>query len=149
MILATFVSTDDLVKEGKNYNWKRPCKCQNPGCKSEKLWGHGYVKRYFFACSEAVYLKRWRCPHCHSVITTRPKSFWRRFQETKSRIFEALRHRLHPKIPKAWPLWTTRQRAGHWLKKLLNHAKAYNLMKEKDPLSTVAFYQEKYLDIFG
>ena len=33
MILATFVSTDDLVKEGKNYNWKRPCKCQNPAVK--------------------------------------------------------------------------------------------------------------------
>ncbi len=44
-------------------------------CKGKRLWGHGYVLRYFSFSSEGVYLKRFRCPECHTVHTVRPEGF--------------------------------------------------------------------------
>ena len=141
MILSVDVSIDELVSQGKDYPWKRPscARCQKP------LWGHGYVSRYFNCHPTIVYLKRWRCSACRLVFTTRPKIFWRRFHETISRILESLLIRVRDR---KWPPWVTRQRGGHWLKKLNLHARKY-LLEQRTKLETILFYQAKNLEIFG
>ena len=141
MIHHCNVSLDDLQQQKKGYPWNRPEEC--PRCKGN-LWGHGYVLRYFNSHSEGLSIKRWRCPSCRLVITCRPSSHWRRFQESVENIFQALIDRV--KCYK-WPPWTTRQRGGHWLSLLTSHAKI-NLLEKKNQLETILFYKEKNLAIF-
>ena len=136
MIEFTKINLSQLQKEGKTYNWKRPSGC--PKCK-QPVWGHGYVSRYFNDCSSFVYLKRWFCPHCSTVTTMRPASFWRRFQEKISKIYEALIHRV---TESKWPPWTTRQRAGNWMRRLKNRADFYH-MEKQDLLTTLLFFGRK------
>ena len=141
MIFSVEICVKDLEHQGKFYPWERPNHC--PRCKG-KLWGHGYVLRYFFSCPNGVYLKRWRCPACRLTLTARPRSFWRRFQESISNIFDSLLYKVrHQK----WPPWSPRQRSGHWLRQLLHHAKTHLLMKDS-VTNTITFYREKNLVIF-
>jgi hypothetical protein len=70
-------SLAELFSLGKLYTWPRPTSC--PRCGSRRLWGHGYVRRYFDGLSEPLWIKRWRCPDCGGVHTCRPDSHWRRF----------------------------------------------------------------------
>ncbi len=44
-----------------------------------RLWGHGYVTRYFDDTVEPLWVKRWRCVECGAVHTLRPHTHWRRF----------------------------------------------------------------------
>ena len=134
----TDANIEDIHRDGKEYNWRRPvCKC------GKKVHGHGFVKRYFNRFKEYLYIKRWRCPKCGTVITAIPSGYWPRFQESIKNIFETIKYRIKNY---KWPPWTTRQRAGHWLNKLLVNAKLYNLMKET-MLTTIIFYQDKNLSI--
>jgi len=144
VIIQTDASIEDLKNSKKNYSWKKPKECPNTACR-KKLWGHGFVLRYFDSCPEGVYLKRWRCPHCQLVITCRPIGYWRRYQETISNIFEALQFRIKQL---KWPDWVTRQRGGHWLKTLISNAKIHLLMKETIT-KTISFYKDKNLAIFN
>ena len=57
MIHFCNVSLKRLAQEKKNYPWQRPKEC--PNCK-ERLWGHGYVLRYFNSFPEGVFLRRWQ-----------------------------------------------------------------------------------------
>ncbi len=47
------------MSQGKLYPWPRPGWC--PRCGSARLWGHGFVLRYFDGCGGAHPMKRWRC----------------------------------------------------------------------------------------
>ena len=142
MILAYTVSLPCLIKQQKDYPWKRPSEC--PRCKGAKLWGHGYVLKYFNSSPVAVFVKRWRCPACSLTITCRPASYWRRFQESISNIFTALSFRIRMG---RWPPFVPRQRGGHWLRKLIEKARVDKLIKPS-PIKTVEFYRQKKLVIF-
>ena len=50
-----------------------------PRCLGLRLWGHGYVERYFDREPAPLWMKRWRCPDCKAVHTMRPQTHWRRF----------------------------------------------------------------------
>ncbi len=108
----TDVDLSVLYEAGKSYNWERPS-CRN-GC--QKVWGHGYVQRYFAGYPECFWLKRYRCPTCHEVITMQPLGFFKKYQSSIQQIFKALKHKL---ATLRWPLGTPRQRGGHWLRKFM------------------------------
>jgi hypothetical protein len=138
MSYKTAANIEDIYREGKEYHWHRPrCKC------GAKVHGHGFVTRYFNCFKEHLFIKKWRCPKCGAVITARPSGYWPRFQESIKTIFETIKSRIKNY---KWPPWTKRQRAGHWLNKLLVNAKLHNLMKES-VLDTIIFYQGNNLHI--
>ena len=143
MIHFCNVSLKRLAQEKKNYPWQRPKEC--PNCK-ERLWGHGYVLRYFNSFPEGVFLRRWQCsnPKCRCLLTCRPAIYWRRYRETITRIFDTLIYRVKHR---SWPPWTTRQRGDHWLEKLIFHSRLY-LLDKGQLLETILFYKTKNLVIF-
>jgi hypothetical protein len=65
MILYYKITIKKLSEEGKNFKWGS-CDCIK--C-NRKMWGHGYVTRYFSGIPDSVYLKRYRCPGCRSVVS--------------------------------------------------------------------------------
>ena len=139
MVIYEDAAVDDIAVEGKAYSWKRP-NCKN--CKS-KVWGHGFVARYFNSFSNSLWIRRWRCPYCGTVYICRPRDYWSRFQESISNIFKSLIYRVtHMK----WPPWCTRQKGGHWIRKLIDNARV-NLLLKKSVLETILFYQDKKLAI--
>jgi hypothetical protein len=141
MIILVALDLQVLVVQEKSYSWKRPyChKCNSP------CIGHGFVRRFFNLLDRAiVFIKRWRCKFCKIIITMRPENHWRRYQENIDQIWQALKFRM---INLTWPPWTTRQRGGHWLRKLLNKAKA-NLLEKDTLIETINFFQDKKLAIF-
>lgn len=142
MILLCGVSLTELEKIQKDYPWEKPKSC--PKCNSG-LWGHGFVLRYFNACLNGIFVKRWRCPHCKLILTCRPNAYWRRCQETIANIFEALLFRIKQL---KWPPWVSRQRGGYWLKKFISNANNNLLMKESIS-QTIYFYRDKKLVIFN
>ena len=139
MVFRCPISVKNAALQMKKLPWPRPPHCHR--CKSPILWGHGFAFRYFNSYPTAVVVKRWRCPRCRAIITCRPQSHWSNFQESIQTIFKALLYRVtHLK----WPPWTTRQRGGHWLKKLLSSARRDELIKNTI-VETVLFYQAKNL----
>lgn len=101
-----------VAAQGKNFNWIRP----SCGCGRKKVWGHGFVLRFFTGLAQAVWLKRFRCPGCCRVFTMIPSGFTRRYQSPVAVIWAALRFRL---THYCWPKGLPRQRGGHWLSKFL------------------------------
>ena len=116
MILSYKITVEELSKAGKNHNWERHF-CENCSC---FMWGHGFVTRYFQSIAGYVYLKRYRCPKCTSVATTRPVGYWPIIRSSIRSIFNTLLTRISTG---AWPMSFPRQRGGHWLKRFVNHAK--------------------------
>jgi hypothetical protein len=92
MILYAKVSVKKIFEEGKDYAWRRPERC--PECGSGRLWGHGYVERYFEGFETAIWIKRWRCRDCGGVHTMRPEGFWRRFRHSVGRIVQSLKEKI-------------------------------------------------------
>ena len=110
LILHFDLDVKRLVEEGKQYCWPRPKACPNPGCRSPRLWGHGYVPRYFTVWSFGVWLKRYRCPVCDSVHTLRPKDFYKRFRYAIKTILRSLLTRIYH---------------GRWLKGIAHQLQLY------------------------
>jgi len=116
MILHFKITLNKLSKSGKKYKWpKHYCEC----CK-RYMWGHGYVSRYFAAILNEVFLKRYRCPDCSVVVTTRPEGYWARARSSIFSIYEALKAKLNFG---SWPLQFPRQRGGHWIRRFVSLAK--------------------------
>ena len=71
MLKHVNIRLEVLSREGKRFKWTRPppCKC------GHIFWGHGYVARYFDGYSEKLWLKKWRCPLCRSLITFFPNGY--------------------------------------------------------------------------
>ena len=84
MVLSVAVCFQTLIQKGKKYLWQKPQRCPKCG-HSDCLWGHGYVLRYFEQLCEGIYMKRWRCRLCRTVLTTRPTGFWKRVRDRPSR----------------------------------------------------------------
>ena len=109
MVISITVSLQEVLREGKKFKWNRPEKC--PKCEG-KLWGHGFVARYFSQFKELLWIKRYRCFECRIVIILRPDEYWPRIRSRIVEIYEALKIRLRDR---KWPPWVSRQRALHWL----------------------------------
>jgi len=109
LILSLSVDLEKLMREGRAYPWPRPPCC--PRCEGRRLWGHGYVRRYFDGVSEAVLMKRWRCADCGAVHTMRPASHWRGFWATVALIMLSLRSKLSGS---RWLVEVSRQRQQYW-----------------------------------
>lgn len=102
-------SLAELSSLGKLYPWPRPENC--PRCGSRRLWGHGYVRRYFDGIPEPLWIKRWRCPDCGGVHTCRPDSHWRRFLAPIAVILATLVGKI---AGLRWPQGECRQRQQYW-----------------------------------
>jgi transposase-like protein len=73
LILYFAVDVKRLYELGKGYPWQKPARC--PVCRSDRLWGHGFVRRYFEPFEQPVWIKRYRCPDCGAVHTMRPDTY--------------------------------------------------------------------------
>jgi hypothetical protein len=102
-------SLAELFSLGKLYPWPRPESC--PRCSNRRLWGHGYVRRYFDGVPKPLWIKRWRCPDCGGVHTCRPDSHWRRFLAPISVILVSLVSKI---MGLRWPQDESRQRQQYW-----------------------------------
>jgi hypothetical protein len=94
---------------GRSYPWPRPPCC--PRCTGRRLWGHGYVERYFDGLSERVAVKRWRCVDCGAVHTMRPATHWRGFWATIELVLLSLNQKLSGG---RWLSNVSRQRQQYW-----------------------------------
>jgi hypothetical protein len=136
MVVHTNIDLERLSKEGKNFNWEKPCYC--PNCKNCSLWGHGFVLAYFDDFAEGCYLKRYRCICCGCVITLRPQGYWSRFRASITKIFQSLYHRL---TLCKWPVNVSRQRGDHWLNNFIR--KIFIDYGYADPLEKLKVLFEK------
>jgi len=139
LILILFI--DACVKKifrfGKSFPWPRPKRC--PRCRG-RIWGHGYTSAYFDGFTDPLWLKRYRCADCGSVIRVRPKGYWPRFQASIDAIRRSISYRLtHHK----WLPDLPRPRQRHWLRGLrrqvffhLGAAFSGGLLRAFDELST-------------
>jgi hypothetical protein len=97
------------MSQGKLYPWLRPGWC--PRCGSARIWGHGFVLRYFDGCAGPVPMKRWRCPDCRAIHTCRPADYWRRFLACANTIMESLTAKI---AGEHWRSTVPRQRQQYW-----------------------------------
>ena len=117
MVLQVAVNVKILFELGKEYPWPRPKRCLS--CNSPRVWGHGYVQRYFEGYTQPLWVKRFRCPDCHIVYTLRPDLFYPGFRYSLWTILSSLvtrivHHRFMPCLP--------RQNQQYWYKGLLLQA---------------------------
>jgi len=98
-----------LRSSGKGYPWPKVRRC--PGCGGRRVRGHGYARRYFDEETEALWVKRYRCPDCGAVHTGRPAGHWRRFLADCQTIIESLTVKLQTG---RWSARFSRQRQGYW-----------------------------------
>ncbi len=109
MVIGVTLRLEDLFRQGKDFKWERPQAC--PKCEG-KLWGHGFVSRYFQGFPGVLWIQRYRCVGCKTVLVFRPLGFWPRLQSSIEAVFEILLARLRAR---RWPRGVPRQRGGHWL----------------------------------
>jgi hypothetical protein len=113
LILHFAVDVKSLFELGKRYPWTRPAEC--PKCRSKRLWGHGYVERYFEGCSHAVWVKRYRCPDCHAVHTCRPVAFFKRLRYSAVIIICCLLNKI---LYSRWLGSIERQNQQYWYRSI-------------------------------
>lgn len=73
LLLLCRINLEKIQEQGKDFPWQRPGAC--PACGGARVWGHGFVLRYFFGYGEGLWMKRWRCPDCGGVHTSRPPEY--------------------------------------------------------------------------
>lgn len=113
LILHFEVDVKRLVEEGKDYPWPRQKICPNPKCHSRRLWGHGYVLRYFEGFTHGLWIKRYRCPDCKAVHTCRIQQFYKGFHYSIFSIVFSLVNRI---IDGRWLKCLSRQVQQYWYK---------------------------------
>lgn len=109
LIVYLSVDCNEISSAGKAFQWPRPSQC--PTCWGLRLWGHGFVKRYFDGHSRMLWMKRWRCPECRAVHTCRPIEYWRGFWAQADTIGRSLRKRI---TEGRWLRTLGRQRQEYW-----------------------------------
>ncbi len=82
-----------IFKLGKKYKWQKPSRCHH--CSEPTLWGHGFVLSFFDGFDQGIYLKRYRCPYCHTVFKLKPYGYFNRFQADIRLIFSSIRSRIY------------------------------------------------------
>ena len=103
----------DVLDKGHNFQWPRPSCC--PRCQHYKVWGHGFVERFFDYFSSSLSVKRFRCNNCGCVICCRPASHFDRVQLSSKSIKTRLAHRI---TQGRWPPGIATSRQRHWLANL-------------------------------
>lgn len=86
------------------------------------MWGHGFANRYLDECDQALLVRRYRCPGCRLVLTTRPAQYLSRFQASIADIRYALSQRFQSR---RWRSNRSRSRQRHWLKGLLGKIRCH------------------------
>jgi len=109
LILYLSVDFTELQTLGKEYKWKRPKGCLR--CNGARIWGHGYVRRFFDEAPDGLLMKRWRCPDCGAVYTTRPHTHWRGFWASQATILSSL---LTKESEQRWLSMIGRERQQYW-----------------------------------
>ncbi len=127
MVLPVAVDVKSLVELGKKYPWPKLLRCFS--CSSSRVWGHGYVRRYFEGYIQPLWVKRLRCPDCHTVYTLRPDRFYPRFRYSIWTILSSLVTRVAydhfmPCLP--------RQNQQYWYGGLLLQAQRLRTMLSPD-----------------
>ena len=109
LIVYLSVDCNDVSRLEKAFSWPTPGVC--PSCGASRLWGHGYVRRFFDGFGVALWMKRWRCPECRAVHTARPDRFWRGLWADRATIIASMGEREHHK---RWLPTPSRQRQQYW-----------------------------------
>jgi len=117
LIIYSDVEIKTLTELGKQYPWEKPDRC--PVCMGIKLWGHGFVERYFDESDKPVLCKRWRCILCGAVHTMRPATYYRFFQVSIKVILEALEQKI---ANNCFPSHISRRQRRYWWKGFLRQA---------------------------
>lgn len=114
----------EIFRLGRDYPFHRPERCLREGCKSTKVWGHGFILLYIEGYAERLPFRRWRCPICRRVYTIRPCGYWLRHRVPVWTIAEALRYRTTQGF---WnkTMGFSRQRQQHWFRALKANIKAH------------------------
>ena len=121
MIWSVDVDLKGIHEQGRNFSWPRPPHCLR--CHNWRIWGHGYVERYFDGFSKALPIKCYRCPACGCVITLRPGSHFARIHSSKETVRFHISHRLQAGRWPPSPL--PRSRLRHWLSNLKRRVHAF------------------------
>jgi len=93
MIVKVKADIKKIFKLGKKYKWQKPARCLH--CKEPTLWGHGFVLSFFDGFDQGLYLKRYRCPYCHTVFKLKPFGYFKRFQADIKLIFSSILNRIY------------------------------------------------------
>ena len=124
MILYCRIDLKELQASEKKYFWKKPFRC--PACYGNRLWGHGFVTRYFHGYTNGFWIKRYRCPDCGAVHTARPVEYplgfqypWKEIRESvkqKTNDFKFLSHIPRQNQQYWYKTWKFQmQRNSNWL----------------------------------
>lgn len=108
MIINVDISLKELSEQGTAFKWIKPHAC--PKC-SSPLWGHGHV------LSNKLFLKKYRCNTCSTVITLKPNGYWKKYKTSIKEIYLDLRFRL---TRFHWKSDVKRQRRDQWIKKFIS-----------------------------
>jgi hypothetical protein len=109
LIIHFSVAVNEIFAQGKKFAWPRPERC--PACSGIRLWGHGYVERYFEGFTAALWMKRFRCFDCSSVHTCRPLDFFKGLRFSAEVVLQCLLN----KIEKGrWLSFVVRQNQQYW-----------------------------------
>jgi len=127
LILPFAVDVKRLVEEGKDFPWPRPVRC--PRCEGRRLWGHGYVYRYFEGFSHGLWMKRYRCPDCEAVHTCRIQQFYRGFHYSVLTILLSV---LNKVVEGRWLKCLSRQVQQYWWKGLQFQASRHSNRMDPD-----------------
>ena len=114
LVLHVTVNVKELFTLGRLYPWPWPHRCRL--CGSKRIWGHGYVPRYFEGFIHPLWVRRLRCPECGTVYTLRPDLFVRGFRYSVATIVLCLTETITGKRP-VLPL-SSRQARQYWLRAL-------------------------------
>jgi len=145
MIIQINSSIDDIIDQGKNFNWLKPNCC--PKCDSTKLWGHGYVSNYLNQKMEPLWLKRYRCLGCYCVITCKPVGYAPYKHQSQAFIFHVLKYRF---CKLKWPCSVSRQTGGNWIRNFIKKLKQdyFPLQPAWSAIRWLIYIKRKSLCIF-
>jgi hypothetical protein len=133
LVLHVAVDVQRLFELGKRYPWPRPKRCLL--CKSSRLWGHGYVPRYFEGFVQPLWIKRLRCPDCRTVYTLRPDLFYRGFRYSVQVILFSLMTKIMHGV---WLSFLPRQNQQYWYRGLLlQRVRFDNRLPDRSMLETI------------
>lgn len=117
IIIYISININELEEKKKDYPWARLGRC--PSCVSTRVWGHGYVRRYFDGNAQGLWLKRYRCADCGAVHTARPQSHYRGFWASITSILDSLFERV---LHNRWCSVLSRQRQQYWWRGFVKQA---------------------------
>ena len=142
LILHFAVDVKRLVEEGKDFCWPRPERC--PRCEGRRLWGHGYVRRYFEGWSERIWIKRYRCPDCRAVHTLRPERFYKGFYYSTWTILASILNRI---VHNRWLRCLSRQVQQYWWRGLRRQASRFQNVKVPDSFALMRLLSEGIIPV--